>query len=774
MNAERYLSVLNPEQYEACVHEGSPLLILAGAGSGKTRVITTKIAYLIGERGLAPESILAVTFTNKAAREMLDRATRLEPKAERSMLRTFHSFGAWLLRRNASLIDLDPNFTIYDDDDATSLLSKAVPSLTRQQASLTAHKIARAKDYCLGPKDPRLTEIDTDPDFALVYEAYEKRLRQTGNLDFGDLILLPVRLLNENPEVKSRLHQRFSVVMVDEYQDSNLAQFELLKALTGANTYLCVVGDDDQSIYKFRGAEVQNILTFQDSFPGTQIVRLERNYRSVSPILAVASEIVANNEGRLGKTLLAERGSGKKPILAFLPNQDDETAFCAELIQKSHTKGCPWADWAILYRTNAQSLGFETEFLHRKIPYKLVGSLKFYEREEIKDILAVLALVSNAKDEIAFRRIINKPARCLGAVTQEKIITEARSYLLNPVTTSQELSFDTSLDLIKASRSLAQTMPKKAKAGLLSFINLIEDLRLHLNTENTEPELAKLLSDQALVSLDTKEDKTQKKLQKASGLALFVEKAIENSGLLAYHQGQDEVAGTQRVSNLEELVNAASLYPCTPQGLTDFLEHIELDRSLSSQEESPDAVSLITIHNTKGLEFPRVIITGMEAGIFPRENKQGEDLEEERRLMYVGCTRAMDELYLTSCSLRRLYGQTNFMEPSTFLFEIPSQNIEVIGNPPLFWQRQKKGEQTRLTPKKNVETSKNPIKKVKDFSTSKWSVGKKLFHDDYGYGIITKSYNEEGEHIIFVRFESGGEKRFMPKYQAKNLLLVDE
>ncbi len=329
MNVDAWLSVLNPEQLEAVTHEGSPLLILAGAGSGKTRVITTKIAWLIRERGVEPESILAVTFTNKAAREMAERASRMEPRAERSVLRTFHSFGAWLLRRNAALAGLDSNFTIYDDDDAVTLLSKAIPSITRQQASSIAHKISRAKDYCLGPDSPLLAEIDPDPEFAEVYAIYEKRLRETGNLDFGDLILLPVKLLREHPEVRERLNSRFRVVMVDEYQDSNVAQFELLKAITGPETYICVVGDDDQSIYRFRGAEVRNILTFQDSFPGTKIVRLERNYRSVAPVLAIAGQVVAHNEGRLGKTLLAERGGGKKPVLAFLGNQDEESALCA-------------------------------------------------------------------------------------------------------------------------------------------------------------------------------------------------------------------------------------------------------------------------------------------------------------------------------------------------------------------------------------------------------------------------------------------------------------
>lgn len=779
MNADRYLSVLNPEQYAAVVHEGSPLLILAGAGSGKTRVITTKIAWLIGEKGVEPESILAVTFTNKAAREMLDRATRLESRAERSVLRTFHSFGAWLLRRNAALAGLDSGFTIYDDDDAKTLLSKAIPALTRQQASAAVHKIARAKDYCYGPNHPLLAEIDPDPDFAEVYSLYEKRLRETGNLDFGDLILLPVKLLAEHPEVRSRIQSRFSVVMVDEYQDSNSAQFELLKAIAGPSTYLCVVGDDDQSIYRFRGAEVQNILTFADCFPGTQIIRLERNYRSYAPILSVADEVVSHNEGRLGKTLVAERGNGKKPVLVFLGNQDDESSFCAELINESRKKGCPWSDWAVLYRTNAQSLGFETEFLHRKIPYKVVGTLKFYEREEIKDALAFLALVANGRDEVAFRRIVNKPARGLGEVTQDKIVAEARRILFESPMEASEFSFDDKTDLVSASRNILGSLSKKAKSGLSEFIHIVESLRLKLDdavaNRDAHADAGSLLVDTSELSQAAinSEDgsKLVKKRKGAIGLASFVENLVESSGLLAFHQGQDEIAGTQRVANLEELVNAASLYPMSREGLIEFLEHIELDRSMSEEEENPDSVTLITIHNTKGLEFPRVIITGLESGIFPRDDKKGDDLEEERRLMYVGCTRAMDELYLTSCGARRLYGRTSFMEPSPFLFEISPDSLEVLGRAPRSFQNRRTGVSSSAT---DSSSSPGSSGSAPGIDTSRWRAGRKLFHDEYGYGIITKSFNSDGEHVIVVRFETGGEKRFMPKYQERSLLLVED
>jgi DNA helicase II / ATP-dependent DNA helicase PcrA len=802
MNADAWLSVLNPEQLEAVTHEGSPLLILAGAGSGKTRVITTKIAWLIRERGVDPESILAVTFTNKAAREMAERATRMESRAERSTLRTFHSFGAWLLRRNAALAGLDSNFTIYDDDDAVTLLAKAMPALTRQQISALVHKISRAKDYCYGPDHPLLAEIDPDPDFAEAYRLYEKRLRETGNLDFGDLILLPVKLLRENPEVRDRVVRRFSVVMVDEYQDSNVAQFELLKAITGEGTYLCVVGDDDQSIYRFRGAEVRNILTFGGSFPGTKVIRLERNYRSVAPILAVAGEVVAHNDGRLGKTLIAERGDGKKPALVFLGNQDEEAAFCSELIQNARKKGVPYADWAILYRMNAQSLGFETEFLHRKIPYRVVGSLKFYEREEIKDALSFLALVSNGRDEVAFRRIVNKPARGLGEVTQDKIVDEARRIIFeNAGANDGILDFDERTDLIGASRRLLDTLPKKARSGLSEFLHIIDELR---SIVGETPSAEGLALDASASGSNGREEEDEndayerenkangidgnsvfvdfpdeapaaKKRRKKTpiGLAAFVDKLVESSGLLAYHQGQDEISGTQRVANLQELVNAASLYTADRAGLTEFLEHVELDRSMASEEENPDSVTLITVHNTKGLEFRRVIVTGLESGVFPREDKRGDDLEEERRLMYVACTRAMDELYLTSCAQRRLYGRTAFMEPSLFLSEMDASRLEVLGRVPRLFLR-RAGGQSCTSGQSGASEQPAGTTALRDPLAERWKCGRKLFHDDYGYGMITKSFYREGELIIMVGFETGGEKRFMPRYQAKSLLLVED
>lgn len=742
---EKYLSLLNPEQREAVEHSGSPLLILAGAGSGKTRVITTKIAYLINQKGIEPYQILAVTFTKKAAKEMQDRAVAMESRSSGAMIRTFHSFGAWFLRKYYQEAGVDQSFTVYDDDDMVTLLNKAVPSLNKQQASAVAHNIALAKDYCLTPDDPDLSQISAKSEFREAYKAYETRLRQTGNVDFGDLIMLPALLLENNENIRRQMHYRFKVIMVDEYQDSNVAQFKLLRALVGDvtagdPTYVCVVGDDDQSIYKFRGAEVQNILSFQEEFESTQLIRLERNYRSTSKILFAADKIVSKNEDRLGKTLIAERGEGKKPVLVFLPNQDEEAKFCASMILQSNKKGCPFNDWAILYRTNAQSLTFESEFLRQKIPYQVVGSLKFYEREEIKDMLAILSLCANPRDEISFRRIINKPSRGIGGVTQDKIL-------------SQALSDQGFQNLIETCKTASESMSKKAKEGVLQFTSFMDELFENLEIHSKQSE-----------QKEKTENEDSKKSVKQT-LAEFVEIIMNKSGLLELHKAQDEIAGTQKANNMQELVNSAVLYEYSRKGLLEFLDHIELDRTLENESEvNSDCVTLITLHNTKGLEFPRVVITGLESGIFPRHDKSGADLEEERRLFYVGITRAKDELYITSCHQRRLYGRSEFMEPSPFLFEAGDKPFRVLGEKPLSYQYQVEGK----------EEITGGFESEADENKSKWSVGTRIFHDDYGYGQIVRSKIEEGELVISVLFENGGTKRFLPEFQKSSLTIIKD
>ncbi|MBO6176068.1 MAG: UvrD-helicase domain-containing protein [Treponema sp.] len=753
MVAADYLEVLNEQQRAAVEHDGKSLLILAGAGSGKTRVITTKIAYLISQKNVNPFSILAVTFTKKAAAEMKERAQLLEERSRFCQIRTFHSWGAYFLRKYPAFAGVAPDFTVYDDEDMVTLLMKAVPSLKKKDASHYVKKISLAKDYCILPDSDELFTVDSDSRFQEIYTAYQERLRQTGNVDFGDLILLPYIVLKENEKIRRQVHDRYKVIMVDEYQDSNVAQFNLLKMLSGSNentgTYVCVVGDDDQSIYKFRGAEVRNILNFQKDFEGTDLIRLETNYRSTQEILDCADSVVKNNHQRIGKTLVSYRGKGMQPALVFLPGQDDETEFCSELISQSVEKGGSYSDWAILYRTNAQSLGFETEFLHRKIPYEVVGSLKFYEREEIKDALSWISFIANPRDEIAFRRIINKPVRGIGPGTQDKILSAAIGKNIAETLCSVEMS-------------------KKARSGAEAFKAVYDELlALIPQPEETEQSNASL-AQSAMGVFDDEKEAEAAEGQKEEGsdgfrLSSFVEAVIKKTGLEDFHATQDEIGGTQKVLNLQELVNSAVLYECNRKGLLEFLDHISLDRTLETQEElsgeKQDRVTLITIHNTKGLEFPKVIITGMENEIFPRMPDNGEELEEERRLFYVGITRAKNELYFTSCSVRRLYGRTNAMSPSVFLKELDENKIRILGQKPRSFSSGTAGS--------------DPV-------AEKYSVGTRVYHDDWGYGQIVRgvysdtSDDDEKEWVISVSFDTGGIKKFLPKYQGSSLIVCSD
>jgi DNA helicase-2/ATP-dependent DNA helicase PcrA len=730
-----YLSGLNPEQLEAVLHESGNLLILAGAGSGKTRVITTKIAWLIRERGLVPESILAVTFTNKAAAEMRERACAIEPSCIRANLRTFHSFGSWFLRRNAAVAGLDRDFTIYDDDDSTTLVRAAFPEMSRPEAGKLASAIARAKDYGLTPDAPDLDRRFNERDFRRRFSEYERRLRATGNVDFGDLISMPVRVLETEPAIRERTHSRFRVILVDEYQDSNVAQFELLKSLAGPDAYVCVVGDDDQSIYRFRGAEVRNILTFPEVFPDTTIIKLERNYRSYQSILDIASKVVERNEGRLGKTLKATRKGGEKPVLAVLRDQDEETAYCVRVVDAHLRKGGSFSDIAIMYRTNAQSLAFERAFPASGVPYRLVGALRFYEREEVKDALALLALASNPRDEVAFRRVANKPSRGVGEASLEAVV---------------EIAFATGGNLVQASTA-TQAKSAKARTGLVNFASLMHSIETRLgpsdpsfygleeNAENTVP------------ASDLQVQNPKATGTSASGinhpLSTLVEFAVRESGLLEYHKSQDEVAGTQKVANLDELVNAASDYPATKSGLSAFLEAVELDRTMSSGEAGKDAVTLITMHNTKGLEFAIVIIAGMEQGLFPRDDDDGEDLEEQRRLFYVALTRAKDELHLTYCRRRLFRGRIMDYQPSRFLAEVPGNMLKAFGG------------------KLDLSAAE---------AAGKWKAGTAVYHDDHGSGRIVKvSPAGEAGVCVMVHFETGRTLQFFPKFTGKLEIISD-
>ena len=689
---DAYLDALNPMQRQAVLHAGGPLLILAGAGSGKTRVITTKIAYLIGSLGVDPRAILAVTFTNKAANEMYSRVLAMSPGAAGVLIRTFHSFGAWLLRRNATLMGLSPRFSIYDDDDSVTLLGSINEGSKRRSLIPYARWISRAKDYCLGPDDD-LSEISLDLKLPEIYRAYRQKLRKMGNADFGDLIMRSVELLKQNPEVRSRLRSRFRYILVDEYQDSNVAQFELLRALAGPETYLCVVGDDDQSIYRFRGAEVRNILTFEESFPGTTIIRLEQNYRSTGNILAIASDVVRNNEGRLGKTLWTEQEEGPKAVVALLEDERAEAEYCARLLADGNLAGT-----AILYRTNAQSRSFETYFTRAGIAYRLVGALRFYDREEIKDILAVLSLLANPADEVAFRRVINKPTRGIGPKGLSQVLRAAS---------------DNGWDLLTAAKEARAFLQSKARGGAEEFSRYMQDCA------------------EKLESLPLPE---------------FIKHVIEVSGLGEYYRRQDEAESTKKEENLEQVVDAAADYPSGMDGITRFLEDLELDRARTEeQDEDIERVTLITMHNTKGLEFDRVIITGLEECLFPgRNGDDDEAVEEERRIFYVALTRAKRELYLTHCRVRFLWGRREWSDPSRFLEEIPRDLVCSDGAPV--------GESDR-------EGGDLPV-------------GTCVYNDDYGTGVVCKEWYNGKDYMVLVRFETGRTATFIPKYTPLEKVMV--
>ena len=744
MQKNDYLDKLNEEQRAAVVHEGSPLLILAGAGSGKTRVITTKIAYLISEKNIDPWSILSVTFTKKAANEMRERAVAIDERAADAQIRTFHSFGSWFLRKYAEHAGLEPSFTVYDDDDVAKLMKDIAPDLKPKEISLVCKQISLAKDYFLTPEDD-LSSIGSEFDLNDLYSKYQKQLRGTGNVDFGDLIMLPVQVMQAYPEVADYIHNRFKVIMVDEYQDSNIAQYKLLQELSGVkqgcDTYVCVVGDDDQSIYKFRGAEVENILTFPEKFPGTEIIKLERNYRSTGNILKAASLVVRKNEGRLGKTLVAEREDGMVPMLTFLPDYRFETKFVYELIHQSvESNRAKYSDWAVFYRTNAQSRDFENILVKNRIPYTIYGSLKFLEREEIKDALAYISFFSNHKDIVAFKRIINKPSRGIGDKAQKSILEKSTIQNENGDVVYQ--------DLLESLEKSLPGLSKKATEGANAFLTIYKNLE-------------KIFT----------EDKS---------LSFFIENVIHYSGLAEhYSSDKDKSESEERLENLEKLIDQDEKYKCTKTDLSEFLDTIALDRSISEKvNDSDDRVVLSTLHNTKGLEFNRVVITGLEEGVFPRTGKVGAEIEEERRLFYVGITRARNELYLTSTSRRFMYGHEETVAPSRFIRE-SIEAFSIQGNAPFGFSRGIASSRPAFG-KSGIpggtgsgSSANSGYYDDTDGLSAKWKKGVKVFHDDYGYGMIINAHANSGEYVIEVQFENGGKKKFLPKYQAKSLEIIN-
>lgn len=637
---------LNPQQREAVFHYEGPLLILAGAGSGKTRVLTHRIAWLIEEMGVSPWNIMAITFTNKAAAEMRSRVeSMLDYGAGSVWVTTFHSTCVRILRRYIEQIGYENNFTIYDGDDQKTVIKEICKRLSVDtklyKERFFMSMISSAKDELIGPEE---YAAKTGSDFrqkkvAQVYSEYQKQMKANNALDFDDLIFKTVELFERCPEVLEYYQDRFRFIMVDEYQDTNSAQFRLVSMLAAKYKNLCVVGDDDQSIYRFRGANIGNILNFEHFFPEAKVIRLEQNYRSTQNILDAANEVIRLNAGRKEKRLWTDRGTGEKIRFRQFMTGFDEAEYAVGVINAQTNRGnWKYGDCAILYRTNAQSRLFEEKFLMANIPYKLVGGVNFYARKEIKDVLAYLKTIANAVDDLAVRRIINVPRRGIGATT----ITRVQNYAIE-----QEISFYNAL-------RLAETIPGIGRSAgkLRSFVDMIQTLR----SKEEFYTVQEIITD-----------------------------VLETTGYVKELEAEGTDEAKERIENINELLNKAASYDESqseePHSLNGFLEEVALVADIDTlDEDESDHVLLMTLHSAKGLEFPVVFMVGMEEGMFPSyisvNSEDPEELEEERRLCYVGITRAMNELYLTSARQRMVRGEVHYNRVSRFIDDIPKELLD--------------------------------------------------------------------------------------------------
>ncbi|MDY0190784.1 MAG: UvrD-helicase domain-containing protein [Desulfuromonas sp.] len=622
---------LNEQQLKAVHHDQGPLLILAGAGSGKTSTLTGRVIHLIRELGVPAWRILAVTFTNKAANEMKQRIEAQLSKRDTPWVSTFHSSCVRILRREISVLGFDPSFSIYDDQDQERLLKNILKDLAISDKVLKARAAASAIDAAKNrgqfPQD-LAQNAGHDQLIAQVYAEYQQRLQRANALDFGDLLLYCVKLFADHPEVLQRYAERFLYMLVDEFQDTNLVQYRLVQQLASVHGNLCVVGDDDQSIYRWRGAEVGNILGFERDYSGCTTIRLEQNYRSTANILQAASTVVANNVGRSGKTLWTENIGGELITLEALTDDLDEARYVVAEVQRLQREDCQLRDMAILYRTNAQSRVLEEALVSGRIPYVMFGGMRFFTRMEVKDILAYLRVLTNPADSISAQRIINVPARGIGASTVAKIAKFDQ----------QAGGFYPACAMALANGSLGGAAAKKVAA----FVAMMEDFSQRL-TRIPYPQLTAEL--------------------------------ISESGYEQMLKGENTQEGRDRLNNLDQLLAGMEEHRGRELSLQDYLEQIALVTDMDAYDASQDRVTLMTLHAAKGLEFPVVFMTGLEEGIFPsaRCTDGGDKLEEERRLCYVGMTRAMQKLYLTHAQRRRIYGSYQYNPPSRFVAEVPEE-----------------------------------------------------------------------------------------------------
>lgn len=697
----RELQGLNPEQLQAARHMEGPMLVLAGAGSGKTRVATLRIAHLLTQ-GVRPEEILGLTFTNKAAHEMKE---RVEKFASASVLvTTFHSLGARLLRESIHHLGYDKDFVIYDEDDSERLLKEALRELgASQKLEIKALRsfISRVKNGLV---------VEEQEGFKVLYERYNDKLKKCNAVDFDDLLRLPVELFTNHPDVLAYYQDRWKYMLVDEYQDTNGAQYSFVKQLSGDRCNLFVVGDPDQSIYSWRGANIQNILNFEKDFPGAQVVRLEQNYRSTNNILQAANAVITRNGGRYDKSLWSALGEGEKIQFYSARSEREEARFVGQKVQDFVDKeGVKFSDICIFYRTNVQSRVIEDEMLSRRIPYVIVGGVSFYLRKEVKDVLSMLRLLENRQDLISFLRVVNLPKRGIGETTLEKIIEAQQASGLSI------LDFMMHIYAEDGWTSLPFTLTAKQKEGWADFANTY------------------------LMLLETKENESLEELVRA---AIFRTRYIDVIQ-------QDSETKVERLENLEELIvkaqewEEAKVANGEEASLSNFLADTFLATSMDAKDDSQDAVTLMTMHNGKGLEFEVAFLVGLEEDLFPHINskKNEEQIEEERRLFYVGITRAKRHLYISFSQIRSLWGATRTMRPSRFLQEIP-QKFRVF---------------VQKAAPVAAPSSMAPIMQQQPPTGELFSIGEKVLHAQFGPGIIERV--RESSHgpmyeVLFMKDES--------------------
>ncbi len=737
------LAGLNDKQKEAVLHFEGPLLILAGAGSGKTRVLTHRIAYLIEEHQVPPYHILALTFTNKAANEMRERVNNIiEYGAGSIWVSTFHSTCVRILRRFIDHLGYDNAFTIYDSDDQKSLMKDICKQLnidTKKYKERTfLNAISSAKDELKTPEQyaDEVAKEYNKKIFGRVYKEYQKRLKQNNALDFDDLIMLTVQLFQQNAEILNHYQERFPFILVDEYQDTNTAQFTLLSLLASRYQNLCVVGDDDQSIYRFRGANIHNILNFEKIFPATKVIRLEQNYRSTKNILAAASGVIKHNSMRKEKTLWTTAEAGAPISYGRYDNEYEEAQGIAADIHRQVKDGMSYSDFAILYRTNAQSRVFEEKLIYEGIPYRIIGAVNFYARKEIKDILCYLKTINNSADDIAIKRIINIPRRGIGQTTIGRISDYAFS---------QEMPFYEALRRVDEIPGCT-----RASAKIHSFVSLIEHFRMKLRGE--------------MYSL---EDMTQE--------------LLDVTGYVRELEAEDTDEANGRIENIESLMNKIVQYEEDNNGgtLNDLLEDIALVADIDTVSDDAEQVLLMTLHSAKGLEFPNVYICGMEETIFPGASAVfGDDpseLEEERRLCYVGITRAMKKLTLTSANQRMRNGEMNFNRPSRFINEIPRHLVKQTYGAVLKPETESKPtEFSRTKASLYTKDHKNPfannpyIQKgmgsASPAGAPDYQVGDRVSHTKFGQGIVRSLTKLTNDYEVVIEFDGFGQRKLRSSF----------